>query len=59
MLDAMLAAERLLTCREACAYLHVSRATLYRLPIRRLTLGVRCVRWSLADLRLYVLERTA
>jgi predicted DNA-binding transcriptional regulator AlpA len=49
-----LAGDRLLKWREACALLNCSRSTLYTLPVRRIKVGARGVRWPLRDLMLYI-----
>jgi hypothetical protein len=43
----------LLTPKEAADWLHISRSTLYTLPIRRIKIG-RCSRYELSDLEVFV-----
>ena len=49
-----LAGDRLLKWREACQLLNCSRSTLYTLPVRRVKVGARGVRWPLRDLLIYI-----
>jgi predicted DNA-binding transcriptional regulator AlpA len=46
--------ERLVTAREACMLLACSRATLYRIPLPRVHVSRRGVRWALAEIRAYI-----
>ncbi len=41
---------RLITPKEAAAYLGVSRRRVLKLPIKRVRLGARTIRYRLADL---------